>query len=53
MPVAITGQRVSAGEPIEVHLTNGTRVLVPCHEHEAIRTVIGALVSDGTEGRAC
>lgn len=53
MPVAITGQPWSAAGRLEVHLANGTRLLVPCHEHEAIRTVIGALVADVTEDQTC
>jgi hypothetical protein len=39
------------GRPsIEVHLANGTKVLVPAHDPQAIRTVLGALVSDRAEG---
>ena len=52
MPVEITGRGIAA-ERIEVHLTNGTRVLVPCHEHAAIRAVMSMLLTDQAEGRAC
>jgi hypothetical protein len=48
IPIELTGQ-----PSIEVHLANGTRLLVPCREREAIRTVIGALLGDPREDRAC
>ena len=53
MPVEITDQGANARGRIEVHLTNGTRLLVPCHDQAVIRAVIGALVGDVTEDRAC
>jgi hypothetical protein len=48
LPLQIVGR-----PSLEVHLPNGAKVLVPAHDQEAIRTVIGALMSDGTEGRSC
>lgn len=48
IPIELTGQA-----SIEVHLANGTRLRVPCREQEAIRTVIGALLGDPREDRAC
>jgi hypothetical protein len=48
VPLQITGR-----PSIEVHLANGAKVLVPVHDPEAIRTVIGALMSDRAEGGSC
>ena len=48
IPIEITSQ-----PSIEVRLANGARVLVPAHDPEAIRTVIGALLSDRAEDRSC
>jgi Transposase len=48
LPVELTG-----GASIEVLLPSGARVTVPCHDHEAIRTVMGALLSASPEDRAC
>ena len=42
VPVEITGQS-PASSCIEVLLPGGSRLLVPCHEQQAIRTVIAAL----------
>lgn len=46
VPVEITGQR-----RVEVHLPNGARVTVPCHDRDAIVAVMAALLSDAHEGR--
>lgn len=48
LPVEIGG-----GASIEVLLSSGARVTVPCHEQEAIRTVMVALLSASPENRAC
>jgi len=48
VPVEIVGP-----SSMEVLLLSGTRVLVPCHEREAIRLVIAALLSAPREDRAC
>ena len=53
LPVEITG-----GASVEVLLPSGTRLTVPCHDHEAIRTVMAALLSASREDlrpedRAC
>ena len=48
LPVEITG-----GASIEVLLSSGARVTVPCHDQEAIRTVMAALLSASLEDRAC
>lgn len=48
VPLQITGR-----PSIEVHLANGAKVLVPVHDPEAIRTVIGALMNDRAEGGSC
>jgi hypothetical protein len=53
LPVEITG-----GTSVEVLLPSGTRLTVPCHDHEAIRTVLAALLSASREDlrpedRAC
>jgi hypothetical protein len=53
LPVEITG-----GASIEVLLPSGARVTVPCHDREAIRTVMVALLSASLkdhrpEGHAC
>jgi len=48
VPIEVTGQR-----GIEVHFPGGTRLTVPCHDREAIATVIAALVQDAREGRPC
>lgn len=44
VPVEITGQSPATSlAHIEVLLPGGSRLLVPCHEQQAIRTVIAAL----------
>jgi hypothetical protein len=48
VPVEITGR-----SSIEVHLPNGARVTVPCHDRDAIGAVIAALLSDSQEARPC
>jgi transposase-like protein len=53
LPVEITG-----GASVEVLLPSGARVTVPCHDQEAIRTVMAALLSSSledhqSEDRAC
>ena len=53
LPVEITG-----GASVEVLLPSGARLTVPCHDHEAIRTVMAALLSASLEDhrpedRAC
>jgi hypothetical protein len=48
LPVQLLGQ-----QNVEVQFPCGARVLVPSHDHEAIRTVLGALVRDQGETRAC
>lgn len=52
LPVEITRR-----SGIEVLLPGGARVMVPCHDHEAIRTVLASLLSAASpprpEGRAC
>lgn len=48
VPVEIVGP-----SSLEVLLPSGTRLLVPCHEREAIRLVIAALLSALPEDRAC
>ena len=53
LPVEITG-----GASLEVLLPSGARLTVPCHDHEAIRTVMAALLSTSLEDhrpedRAC
>ncbi len=54
VPIEITG-----GPSVEVHLISGARLLVPCHEHQALRVVIAALSGDAAaecslaEGRSC
>ena len=45
VPIEITG-----GSSIEVHLPNGARVTVPCHDRDAIGAVIAALLSDPLPG---
>jgi hypothetical protein len=48
VPIQVTGQR-----SVEVHLPNGTRVIVPCQDRDAVATVIAALVNDPPERRSC
>ena len=52
LPVEITPRAV-----VEVLLPGGTRVTIPCHDHEAIRTVLASLLSapapSRPEDRAC
>lgn len=48
VPVEITGR-----SNIEVHLPNGARVIVPCHDRKAIRTVIAAVANDRREVGPC
>ena len=48
VPIQIAGQR-----SVEVHLPNGARVTVPCHDRDAIDAVIAALVRDPQERPAC
>ncbi len=48
VPIHITGQR-----SVEVHLPNGTRVMVPCQDRDAISAVIAAIMSDSPERRPC
>jgi hypothetical protein len=50
LPVEITPPR---GSVVEVLLPNGTRVLVPSSEREAIRAVIEAAASVQLETRGC
>jgi hypothetical protein len=45
--------QVASGRSVEVHLPNGTRVMVPCQDPEAIGAVIAALMSDALERRPC
>ena len=49
LPIEITGQ----GSSIEVLLPGGVKVLVPCHEQEALQTVLAALLSVPREGQSC
>ena len=44
LPIAIT----AAATQLEVLLANGTRVSVPCHDHEVIRVVLSSLLAEGT-----
>ena len=39
LPVEITGS-----SSVEVLLPNGARLTIPCHDHEAIRTVLATLL---------
>jgi hypothetical protein len=48
VPIQVTG-----GRSVEVHLPNGTRVMVPCQDRDAIGAVIAALLSDSPERRPC
>ena len=48
VPIQVTG-----GRSVEVYLPNGTRVMVPCQDRDAIGAVIAALVSDPPEHRPC
>jgi hypothetical protein len=48
LPIEITGQ-----SNIEVLLPGGVRVLVPCREQEALRTVLATLLSVPREGQSC
>ena len=48
LPVEIVGQ-----PSLEVLLPSGAKVLVPCHEREAIRAVMAALLSTPEEDRTC
>ena len=50
LPVQITGE---SPRTIEVVLTNGTRVLVPSDDREAVRTVLQAAAEIPEEGRVC
>ena len=48
VPVQLTG-----GRWVVVHLCNGTRVMVPAQDRDAIGAVMAALVSDSRERRRC
>ena len=48
LPIEITGQ-----SSIEVLLPSGAKILVPCHEPEALRTVLATLLSGPREDRSC
>jgi hypothetical protein len=48
LPVEITGQ-----SSVEVLLPSGAQILVPCHESEALRTVLATLLSGPREDRSC
>jgi hypothetical protein len=48
VPISIT-----SASSLEVWLPGGTRLLVPCHDREVIRTVIAALTHDSHERHAC
>jgi len=48
VPVEIVGL-----SSLEVLLPSGTKLQIPCHEREAIRTVIAALLNAPQEDRAC
>lgn len=48
LPVEITGQ-----SSVEVLLPSGAKILVPCHESEALRTVLATLLSGPREDRSC
>lgn len=50
LPVEITDSRRAA---IDVHLPNGARVTIACHQRDAIAAVIAALRSDAQECRPC
>jgi hypothetical protein len=48
LPVAI-----SAASQVEVLLTGGTRLLIPSHDAQAIRTVLTTLLQEDRENRPC
>jgi hypothetical protein len=48
VPIEITG-----APRIEVHLSNGTRGMVPCHDQDVIAAVFACLRSDAQEARPC
>ena len=48
LPIEITGQ-----SSVEVLLPSGAKILVPCHESEALRTVLATLWSGPREDRSC
>lgn len=48
LPVELLG-----GQNVEVQLPCGARVLVPSHDHEALRTVLQSLVPSRREEPAC
>jgi hypothetical protein len=51
--VSFVPVEITAAARVEVHLAGGAKVLVPSHDHAALRTVIAALCSAAEEGRAC
>lgn len=52
-PVSFVPVEVTGGSSIEVHLPNGARVLIPCHDRKAIRTVIATVASGRREDPSC
>jgi len=52
LPIEITG-RDDPSARIEVVFPNGTRVLVPRGDHEALRAVIAAVMSAAPESGSC
>ena len=49
LPIEIAGGTSS----VEVLLPGGAKLLVPSHEHEALRTIIAALVDSQREAESC
>lgn len=52
-PVGFVPISITSSSAVEVWLPCGTRLFVPCHDREAIRTVIAALAHDRPETQAC
>lgn len=48
LPIAIT-----ASSQVEVLLPGGTRLSIPSQEHDALRTVVAALLVERGENRSC
>ncbi len=49
LPIEIAGGTSS----VEVLLPGGAKLLVPSHEHEALRTILAALVNSQREAESC
>ena len=52
-PIHFLPVEITAASQVEVLLPGGARLSIPSHAHDALRTVIAALLGERGEDRAC